>query len=102
MSTKIPFTRRLKEARTRKGLSQKKLGILAGIDEFSASVRMNQYEKGTHSPDLSLIEKISRALDIPTAYLFAEEDDIAELILIFSKKSQKAKKGFIEKLKIQE
>ena len=39
---------RLKEARLRLGLSQEKLGVLAGIDEFSASARINQYERGKH------------------------------------------------------
>ena len=38
--------KRLKEARLRSGLSQEKLGVLAGIDEASASARMNQYERG--------------------------------------------------------
>lgn len=40
------FCKRLKEARTAAGLSQKKLGIAAGIDEFVASTRINRYEKG--------------------------------------------------------
>jgi transcriptional regulator with XRE-family HTH domain len=40
---------RLKEARLRTGLSQQKLGILAGIDEATASARMNQYERGIHT-----------------------------------------------------
>lgn len=78
------FTRRLKEARLRKGLSQEQLGILAGIDEFSASARMNQYERGKHVPDLSTITRIATALDIPVAYLFADDDRLARLIEVFS------------------
>jgi transcriptional regulator with XRE-family HTH domain len=35
-----------KEAIKAKGLSQKKLGILTGMNEFSASARINKYEKG--------------------------------------------------------
>jgi len=34
--------KRLKEARLRAGLSQYKLGVLAGLDEASSSARMNQ------------------------------------------------------------
>ena len=41
----IPIAKRLKKSRLNAKLSQKKLGILAGIDEFSSSARMNQYEK---------------------------------------------------------
>ncbi|WP_131024637.1 helix-turn-helix transcriptional regulator, partial [Klebsiella variicola] len=48
------LTHRLKEARIRASLSQERLGILAGIDEATASPRMNQYERGTHAPDFSL------------------------------------------------
>ena len=42
------FSKRLKQARLRTDLTQEQLGILAGIDEFSASARVNQYEKGKH------------------------------------------------------
>lgn len=45
---KSPVAKRLKEARLAARLSQKSLGIAAGMDEFSASARMNQYETGKH------------------------------------------------------
>lgn len=91
MSEKIPFTQRLKDARKRKGLSQKDLGIAAGIDEFSSSARMNQYEKGTHTPDLTTVENIAKVLEIPTAYLFTIEDDLAELILWYAQLDEEKK-----------
>ncbi|KAF7770112.1 hypothetical protein PCIT_a3072 [Pseudoalteromonas citrea] len=72
-----PFPKRLKEARKRKGLSQKQLGIFAGMDEFSASARMNQYEKGVHSPDFKTVKALAKVLDVPTAFLFCEEDELA-------------------------
>ncbi|MDW7549215.1 helix-turn-helix domain-containing protein [Pseudoalteromonas peptidolytica] len=75
-----PFPKRLKEARKRKGLSQKQLGILAGMDEFSASARMNQYEKGVHAPDFKTVKALAKVLDVPTAFLFCEEDDLAATI----------------------
>ncbi len=37
---------RLREARKKVGLSQKELGVRAGMDEGSASGRMNHYEQG--------------------------------------------------------
>lgn len=77
------FTRRLKEARLRKGLSQEQLGVLAGIDEFSASARMNQYERGKHVPDLATIERIATALEVPLAYLFAANEGEARLLTAF-------------------
>lgn len=78
------FAYRLKNARKARKLSQEKLGILAGIDENSASARMNQYERGKHFPDFLMIGKIAQALNLPTAYFYAEDDDLSELIQIYS------------------
>ncbi|EAA9524179.1 helix-turn-helix transcriptional regulator [Salmonella enterica] len=75
---------RLKEARLRAKLSQERLGILAGIDEATASARMNQYERGTHSPDYSLACKFAEVLKIPACYLYTVEDDLAEIILNYA------------------
>lgn len=85
------LTKRLKEARLRAGLSQEKLGILAGIDEASASARMNQYEKGKHTPDFEMACKLAKVLDIPESYLYTKDDLAAEIILKFSNVSKKNK-----------
>jgi transcriptional regulator with XRE-family HTH domain len=79
-----PFPKRLKQARTRKGLSQKQLGILAGMDQFVASARMNQYERGVHSPDFKTVIALSEVLEVPTAFLYCLEDELAEQILEWS------------------
>ncbi|WP_096198587.1 helix-turn-helix transcriptional regulator [Enterobacter hormaechei] len=71
---------RLKAARLKAGLSQQKLGILAGIDEATASARMNQYEKGIHTPDFVLACKLAEVLNIPACYFYTVEDDLAEYI----------------------
>jgi transcriptional regulator with XRE-family HTH domain len=42
---------RVLTARQSAGLSQERLGVAAGIEEASASHRMNQYERGKHEPD---------------------------------------------------
>ena len=78
------FGERLREIRTRKGISQKNLGLMVGLDISVAGVRMNQYEVGTHSPKFGTASKIAKALDIPTAYFYAEEDGLAELIAGYS------------------
>ena len=77
---------RLKQARLAAGLSQKMLGIEAGIDEFVASTRINRYELGIHRPDLLTVRKLAKVLDVPVAFFFADEDDeIAELLLLYKK-----------------
>lgn len=78
------FTKRLKEARTKIGLSQKKLGIQAGLDPSVASPRMNQYERGTHLPDINTTQKICEILGVPVAYLYCEDDTLASIIASFS------------------
>ena len=73
---------RLKQARLAAGLSQKALGIEAGIDEFVASTRINRYELGVHRPDLLTVRKLADVLNVPVAFFFADQDDeIAELLV---------------------
>jgi len=74
------FAMRLRMARKAKKLSQERLGILAGIDESSASARMNQYERGKHVPDFLIASKIAEILDIPTAYFYVENEILAEIV----------------------
>lgn len=80
-----PLPKRLKEARLASKLSQKELGIAAGIDRFSASPRVNQYETGKHTPDFLTLKKLAEVLSVPTAFFYAEEDELAELIKSFIK-----------------
>jgi len=84
-----PFKVRLKHARNENGLSQKKLGILAGLDEFVASSRMNHYETGRHTPEFEVIKKIAEVLDLPVAYFYCEEDWLAdEIIMLWQSRSR--------------
>ena len=75
------LVKRLKEARVRAGLTQYKLGLLAGMEESTSSARMNQYEKGKHQPDQLTAGRIARALGLPLAWFYAEENDLADAIL---------------------
>ena len=91
--TSLPVVaRRLKIARELLGVSQMELGVRAGIDEYSASARVNQYERGKHSPDFSTIRNLGRVLGVPIAYFYAEDDLLAELIVIFGRLSAQDRK----------
>ena len=81
MSEESTLVRRLKEARKAAGLSQKTLGIEAGIDEFVASARINQYERGKHEPDQATATRLAAVLKVPVSYLYEPDDDLAALIL---------------------
>jgi transcriptional regulator with XRE-family HTH domain len=76
--------KRLKEARQHAGVSQKQLGIKAGIDDFSASARINQYERGKHMPDLQTLTRLAAVLQVPVPYFYCEDPELAEVIVRFS------------------
>ncbi len=86
MNLQQVFCTRLKTARKERKLTQEKLGIIIGLDEFVASTRINRYEKGVHQPDFQTLSAISSVLDIPVAYLFTEDDELANKILEWSSK----------------
>src|SRR5450830_289552 len=78
--TATPFPSRLKKARLQRGLTQFGLGVAAGIDEYSASPRINQYERGVHTPDQGTATRLAEALGVPLSYLFEPNESLAELI----------------------
>lgn len=85
------FAHRLKLARKEKKLSQERLGILAGIEESSASARMNQYERGKHVPDYLMVSRIAQTLDLPPAYFYIEDDVLAEIVRYCYKMTEQQK-----------
>ncbi|HWW05899.1 helix-turn-helix transcriptional regulator [Collimonas sp.] len=88
--------RRLKEARIAAGLSQKQLGIQAGLDQFVASPRINRYELGVHKADYKIAQNLAKILDVPTGYFYTEEDNLAELMLNFYRLPAKKKNDIIK------
>lgn len=92
MSFQNPIPLRLKEARKKAKLSQKALGVRIGMDESSASPRMNQYEKGKHSPDVQTLKLVADELGVPLSYFFCEDDISAELVCLISKLSKDEKR----------
>lgn len=88
---------RMREAREAAGLSQEALGILAGIDEATAKVRINQYENGRHIPPLSMIEKVASALARPVTWFICSED-ATELHLALNKLQENKRSDVIKSI----
>lgn len=63
------------------GLAQEKVGVAIGIDESSSRARISRYELGVHEPPLPTARLIAQALDVPLAYLYCDDDKVAELLL---------------------
>lgn len=77
------FAKRLKEARQDMGWSQERLGIEIGLEEASASTRMNRYELGKRAPNCDLVQRIAMVLDLPVSYFYAASDEEAWLLVMF-------------------
>jgi transcriptional regulator with XRE-family HTH domain len=90
-----PLPQRLLEARTRKGISQKELGVRLGMEPGSASGRMNHYEKGRHTPDYPTLKRIADELGVPVAFFFCDDEISAELICLIMKLSENDKKKLV-------
>jgi len=46
---------------------------------------------GRHSPDYQTLKRIAKALKVPTAYFYAESDELAKVISSFGQLSKKSK-----------
>ncbi|MGU3415817.1 helix-turn-helix domain-containing protein [Enterobacteriaceae bacterium C34A] len=93
------FCERLKFARLAKGLSQKKLGILAGIDEFVASARINRYEQGVHQASIDVVHQLAKALDVPPAYFYTDDEDLALLLFKWNRIGSDGRRALVESVK---
>lgn len=91
-----PIPTRLKQARKRAGITQKNLGVMIGMDESSASGRMNHYEKGRHTPDISTLKKMADALGVPLNYFLCEDELDAQLVAGIDQLSPTNKKKLLE------
>lgn len=75
------FGRRLREARTRIGIAQDRLGVSIGLDEGASSARMSRYETGEHQAPLAIAERLAQALGVPLPYFYCDDDRLAAVIL---------------------
>ena len=75
------FGVRLRQARERMGITQEALATRAGIDEFTASARISQYETGKHVPRYEIACRLADALEVPVAFLYARDGATAQLLM---------------------
>lgn len=94
-----PIPERLKAARKKAGISQRELGVKVGMDESTASGRMNHYEKGRHVPDIDTLRKLANELGVPLNYFFCDDELSAELANLISNLDTKSKSDLIKLLK---
>jgi len=88
----------MRQARERLGLPQDKLGVLIGLDEESSSARISRYETGVHEPQIAIARSIAKALKVPLAYLYCDEEDLAAIIEGAARLSAKDRSTLVESI----
>lgn len=89
------FARRLRQARDAVGISQVELGRRAGMEPSVASPRINQYEAGQHLPQSPTLKRLATALEVPVTFLLAEDEGLAELILLWDSLHEEARQELL-------
>lgn len=70
---------KIKEARIKKGLTQKELANAANLSEIA----IRKYEAGSRQPKIETLQKISIVLDVPLSHLRSDSDILAESTMNF-------------------
>ena len=80
----MAFGERLRFFRTKRGLTQKMMGIMMGYPEKSADIRVAQYEKGSRYPKDEVIEDLAAGLGVhPKALALPDIDSYIGLLHTF-------------------
>ncbi len=70
-----------------------------GLPEDVAGVRINRYERAVHDCDTETAQKMAKALGVSLAYLYAETDELAELIKEFTSLSSGEQKEILDAIR---
>lgn len=81
------------------GISQRELGRRIGLSEDVVSSRVTRYERGTSEPDFATAEKLAKELGVPLAYLLADNDALADVILAVASMPPAEQRKIAEDLK---
>ena len=98
--TRNPIPKRLNEAMTRAGVSQKTLGIRCGIDPSVASSRINHYCTGRHVPNFTLLLKAAAVLKVPVSYFYTPDNDLARMLASYQALSVRTRKEAVIEIEL--
>ena len=93
------FGARLRSRRQALGLSQEAVGVSIGLDESCSRTRISRYETGAHEPAIGISQQLATALGVPMAYLYCEDDTLAEIICLTDQLEIKAKQHLLARLR---
>lgn len=98
-ATRALFAARLVQARQLRGLSQRALGDRMGLGKEKGSSRINRYEHQVTAIGFENLEKLAEVLDVPVAYLLAENASMADAILALANVNQRQQANLATVLK---
>lgn len=75
------------------------MGVATGIAAEVARTRINRYERGVNECDLRTAKKLAEVLGMPLAALYADTDEIAEVIVAFAQLSLIEQRAVVHELK---
>ena len=78
------FAARLAQARQLRDLSQRALGDRMGLGKQKGSSRINRYEHQVTAIGFDNLEALAKILEVPPAYLLADNATMADAILALS------------------
>ena len=70
-----------------------------GLPEDVAAVRINRYERAVHECDSETAQKMADALGVSLTYLYAETEELAELIQEFMQLPTKEQHALLADIK---
>ena len=86
---------KIKRIRKFRGLTQKELGILAGLGEQNANIRIAQYEADSRLPRRDLLDRIAQALNVNPINFYSHVSGCAEDIMQTFFWMEESKRGVI-------
>lgn len=99
-SPRAIFSARIKQARDLRDIpSQRALGVMMGLTKKRASSRVNRYETESSGVDLDGLGKLAETLRVPMAYLVAEDEATAEILLSLATLSAGERRKLAARLK---
>ena len=88
-SVRALFAARLIQARELRALSQRALGDRMGLGKQKGSSRINRYEHQRTAIGFDNLESLAKILEVPPAYLLADNPTMADAILSLGSASPK-------------
>jgi transcriptional regulator with XRE-family HTH domain len=63
---------------------------------------MNRYEQGVHQASIEVVHQLAKALEVPTAYFYTDDDDLALVLFNWERIDPDLKKTLLASLKADE